>query len=319
MAWQWETSVPNLASGACTRHERDMFYTSMPQTKYYDRKNDRLLNLESDGCALAEWEQLCGKRQFARHPKGFKIFISPERIGACDEYAESDPYNLEQNIDNEFHTRKKELTIKLLREAVTPMQYRPQILDLGCGQGHMAEKMRQAIDRAEFSGLDYSISAIEYAHEKYPRIDFAVGDANDCPYAKEFFDVVVCNNLWEHVPDPVFLLSGIRRILKNGGSLIVSTPSRYRVNNLVRVLKGKPVDFLSRSHVTEYTVGQVVEQLAYGGFRVKRILSRPISARNVKAYLVRWAFAAFIRLVGSHHHLESSVFYLAQKRESPKN
>ena len=291
----------------------------MHQTKYYDRKNDRLLNLELDGCALAEWGQLYGKKLFARHPKGFNIFISPDRIGACDEYAESDPYALEQNINNEFHTRKKELTINLLREAVSPMQSVPQILDLGCGQGHITEKMRQAIDCAEFSGLDYSISAINYAHEKYPGIDFAVGDANDSPYAKEFFDVVVCNNLWEHVPDPVFLLSGIKRILKHGGYLIVSTPSRYRANNLVRILKGKPVDFLSPYHVTEYTVGQVVEQLAYGGFQVKRILSRPISARNVKAYLVRWVFAVLIRLVGSHHQLESSVFYLAQKRASPKN
>jgi 2-polyprenyl-3-methyl-5-hydroxy-6-metoxy-1,4-benzoquinol methylase len=291
----------------------------MQQKKYYDYKNDRPLNLESDGCALADWEQLCGQALFARHPKGFNIFISPDRIGAVDEYTESDPYTLEQNINNEFHTRRKELTIDLLREAVSLIQSTPQILDLGCGQGHITEKMRQAIKCAEFSGLDYSISAIEYAHEKFPVIDFAVGDATDSPYAKEFFDVVVCNNLWEHVPDPVFLLRGIKRILKPGGYLIISTPSRYRVNNLVRVLRGKPVDFLSRYHVTEYTVGQVVEQLAYGGFKVRRILSRPISAGSLKAYFVRWVFAILISLVGSHHQLESTVFYLAQKGASLEN
>jgi len=39
------------------------------------------------------------------------------------------------------------------------------------------------------------------------KIDFAVGDAYESPYAKGFFDVVVCNNLWDHVPDPLFLLS----------------------------------------------------------------------------------------------------------------
>ncbi|MDD1779379.1 MAG: hypothetical protein LUQ65_14530, partial [Candidatus Helarchaeota archaeon] len=62
--------------------------------KYYDHKNDRPLNQELDGCALAEWEQLYGKALFARHPKGFNIFLSPDKIAASDEYSASDPYTV---------------------------------------------------------------------------------------------------------------------------------------------------------------------------------------------------------------------------------
>jgi 2-polyprenyl-3-methyl-5-hydroxy-6-metoxy-1,4-benzoquinol methylase len=288
----------------------------MQISKYYDNKNDHPLNLELDGCTLAEWDQLYGKAQFARHPKGFKIFLSPDKIASSDEYADSDPYAVEQNIVNEFHRRRIELTIDLTREAVSLVQGTPQILDLGCGQGHITEKMRQALNSADLTGLDYSISAIEYAHEHFPEIDFAVGDAYDSPYAKDFFDVVVCNNLWEHVPDPLFLLSKIRGILKPGGYIIISTPSRYRLLNLVRILRGKPVSFISRHHVTEYTVGQVVEQLEYGGFQVRKILSRPISMGSLKAEVVRRLFAMLISLVGSHHQLEATVFYLAKKMTS---
>jgi 2-polyprenyl-3-methyl-5-hydroxy-6-metoxy-1,4-benzoquinol methylase len=291
----------------------------MQKIKYYDHQNDRPINIEKDGCYLAEWGGLKGKALFAKHPKGFNIFLSPDKITASDEYKDSDPYTVEQNIDSEFHTRRIELTIDLVREAVSKMQQlqvTPQILDLGCGQGHITEKIRQAISGSECTGLDYSISAIEYAHKHFPQIEFSVGDVYHCPYTKEFFDVVVCNNLWEHVPDPLFLLSKIKCLLKPGGYLIVSTPSRYSLSNLLRILRGKTVVFMSRHHVTEYTVGQVVEQLAVGGFDVRKTLSRAISAWSLKASVAGVVFSMLIKLIGSHHQLESTVFYLAQKRTS---
>ena len=285
----------------------------MQDTKYYTHKHDRPLNLELDGCPLAEWDQLYGKALFATHPKGFRVFLSPDRIAASDEYADSDPYTVEQDIDSAFHRRRKDLTVDLVREAVSSVQRTPRLLDLGCGQGHITEAIRQALHSADVTGLDYSISAIDYAHAHFPAIDFAVGDAYESPYAQGFFDVVVCNNLWEHVPDPLRLLSRIKGTLRPGGYIVLSTPSRYRVANLVRILRGKSVMLMSPHHVTEYTVGQVVEQLAYGGFQVRRILSRPISGGSLKAEVVRRLLAMWMALVGSHHQLEATVFYLAQE------
>lgn len=285
----------------------------MSEPKYFDYTNNLPINMESDGCDLAEWSRLYKDSRFARHPKGFNIFLPPEKLVVSDEYSESDPYTVEENIESDFHRRRIELTVDLVHEAVSSKKDTPQILDLGCGQGHITEKIRQAVKGAEISGLDYSVSAVEYACEHFPQIDFAVGDAYDSPYASRFFDVVVCNNLWEHVPDPLFLLSRIKRTIKPGGYLIVSTPSRYRVGNLVSIIRGKPVGFMSKLHVTEYTVGQVKEQLTYGGFEVRRILSRPISAGSIKANVVKWIFSQLISLVGSHHQLEATVFYLSQE------
>ena len=286
----------------------------MSKPKYYDYTNNLPINLESDGCDLDEWNRLYEDSQFARHPKGFNIFLPPEKIVVSDEYSESDPYTVEENIESDFHRRRIELTVDLVREAVSSIKDTPQILDLGCGQGHITEKIRQEVKGVELSGLDYSVSAVEYGNEHFPQIDFVVGDAYDSPYASGFFDVVVCNNIWEHVPDPLFLLSRIKRTIKPGGYLIVSTPSRYRLGNLLNIIRGKPVGFLSSYHVTEYTVGQVKEQLAYGGFEVRKILSRPISAGSIKANVVKWIFSQWISLFGSHHQLESTIFYLSQEK-----
>lgn len=188
-----------------------------------------------------------------------------------------------------------------------------RILDLGCGQGHITYEILQAFPDAEISGLDYSISAIDYAVDHFSGIDFAVGNAYECPYTQYYFNIVVCNNLWEHIPDPLLLLSRITGILKHSGFIVISTPSRYRLENLVSVLRGKSVSFMSEHHVTEYSVGQVVEQLKYGGYQVNKIFSKPIKMRNPKSQIVKALFSMLVSIVGSHHQLESTVFYLAQQ------
>lgn len=271
-----------------------------------------MIDLESDGCEFSEWEQLSDDRLFARHPDGFKIFLKPDRITDSDEYAESDPYKVEESIDSAFHTRRFELTIDMIESIVSSGTQQLRILDIGCGEGHITEAIRQKIPGSNVTGLDYSISAIKYAHRNFPNIEFVVGDAYNCPYPDGYFDAVVCNNLWEHVPDPLYLLSVVRRVVKPGGHIVISTPSRYRLGNLFRVLRGKKVAFMSHHHVTEYSVGQVKEQLKYGGFAVTKVMSRKISQESVLKNIFKFFVSFFSTIVGSHHELEATVFYLAK-------
>jgi 2-polyprenyl-3-methyl-5-hydroxy-6-metoxy-1,4-benzoquinol methylase len=291
----------------------------MAPEKYYDPKLQRAINLAEDGCDISDWPTCHGQSLFARHAKGFLVFLPPSELTRSDEYAAEDPYTVEERIDSGFHRRRIDCTLELLREAVKGTRHGAglRILDLGCGQGHITERMRQEFADAEFSGLDYSVSAIDYATGHFPGIDFIVANAFECPYANGYFDVVVCNNLWEHVPDPLVLLKCIKRILRLGGFLIVSTPSRYRLRNLVRVLLGKPAMLMSHQHVTEYTVGQLIEQLTYGGFRLLRCYSKPIPVYGWKVKLAKKLASWVLAATGSHHSLEATVFYLAQQTDNP--
>ena len=287
----------------------------MPLEKYYDYKTSQPIDIATGGCPMDKWADLHENAQFARHPKGFLVFLPPDALEVSDEYKDADPYTVEINSKSDFHDRRIGCTLEMLRDAAQSISGHPEILDLGCGQGHITQRLRDALPEAGLSGLDYSVSAIEYAVERFPGIDFIVGNAYEPPYTDNYFDIVVCNNLWEHVPDPLLLLRRITRILKPGGFLIMSTPSRYRLDNLLRVLQGKPVRFMSEHHVTEYSVGQVLEQLAYGGFEVQSYASKSIRhTGNLKRKLMRQIFAMFIYLTGSHHNLESTVFYLARNK-----
>lgn len=287
--------------------------------KYYDRSLHRFLS-ETDGCKYEDWEDKSDDFSFATHPKGFRIFLPPSQLKKSDEYSEDDPYTVEQNIDSEFHKRRIDSTIYLLNLALGSSISNPKILDIGCGEGHITAEIQKNFLDAEISGLDYSISAINYAVEKFSRIDFCVADAHNLPYCDNYFDVVVCNNLWEHVPDPLLLLKGIRRILKDKGYLILSTPSRYRLYNLLNILRGRSTVLMSSHHVTEYSIGQVIEHLRWGGCEVKKVYSKPIRSqpKGIKSIIVCKVILpilrAYLKIINSHHSLEGTVFFLAEKK-----
>lgn len=114
------------------------------------------------------------------------------------------------------------------------------------------------------------------------------------------------------------LLDSVARPLKPNGHLIVSTPSRYHLNNLFHVLAGKPVALASPHHETEYSVGQVLEQLRYAGFGVQRMACKVlwperITVRGRTKLGIGALLTGFIRLNRSHHNLVSTVFYLGRK------
>lgn len=284
----------------------------MKATKYYDHKRCRPIELDKDGCTLCDWTEQFDNAIFAKHPKGFPIFLPPHELEKSDEYKESDPYTVELNLDSDFHRRRIQCTLTMIEEAIKKVEGVPKLLDLGCGQGHITSKIKESYPSIEISALDYSVSAIEYAVDHFHGIDFAVGNAYAPPYAESYFDIVVCNNLWEHVPDPLYLLSAIKMVIKPNSFLIISTPSRYRLGNLIRVMMGRTVIFMSEHHVTEYSVGQVLEQLTYGGFKVSKVLSKRIKDKSLKSRIAKVMFSSIISIVGSHHQLEATVFYLAQ-------
>jgi len=280
--------------------------------RYYNVKSQSPINLGKESCDLGTWNSnSVHGYSCCKHPNGFYIFLDPNEIKTSDEYKDDDPYTVLKNQDNDFHQRKFNSTIELIKNLNTGEKLR--LLDIGCGQGHVTAKIKKQFPNLEVYGLDYSVSAIDYAVSIYKDIDFVVANAYLPPYEDGYFDIVVCNNIWEHVPDPLSLLKAVSRVLKPHGSLIISTPSRFRLSNLLRVCRGKEIVFMSHLHVTEYTVGQVIEQLRFGGFEVRKIYSPPIKDKKIARKIIKPLVSFILKAVKSHHILESTVFYSAIK------
>jgi len=96
------------------------------------------------------------------------------------------------------------------------------ILDLGAGRGRLAHMNFRGLVACA-CGLDP-----EKAVMSNPHLDEAkVGFAENIPWPNSAFDIVVSDNVIEHVSAPISVFREVHRVLKPGGFFLVKTPNRY--------------------------------------------------------------------------------------------
>ncbi len=96
-----------------------------------------------------------------------------------------------------------------------------RVLDLGAGAGILPE-MNFRDSGAYVCGVDPDPRVLEnpYLHEA------RVGRGEAIPWDDETFDVVFCDNVFEHLEDPVAVFREVRRVLRPGGMFLAKTPNR---------------------------------------------------------------------------------------------
>jgi SAM-dependent methyltransferase len=99
-----------------------------------------------------------------------------------------------------------------------------RVLDLGCGAGRFVAALRDA--GADPVGVELAEGALERARRNVPGAELHALDAGGAiPLEDASVDLVWCSEVLEHVPDTAGLLSEVRRVLRTGGRLLVTTPS----------------------------------------------------------------------------------------------
>jgi trans-aconitate methyltransferase len=104
------------------------------------------------------------------------------------------------------------------------------ILDLGCGTGHLTEKI--AASGAKVVGVDKSADMIRQACESYPGLRFEVMDAREIAFVNAF-DAVFSNATLHWVTEPDKAVAGIARALKPGGRLVAEFGGKGNVGELL--------------------------------------------------------------------------------------
>jgi 2-polyprenyl-3-methyl-5-hydroxy-6-metoxy-1,4-benzoquinol methylase len=97
-----------------------------------------------------------------------------------------------------------------------------KLLDVGCGDGQFLALMQSKGWTVD--GVDFDSRAIENAKVRYG-LELKKGELQEISFPKDTFTAVTLKHVIEHVPEPVALLVEVRRILKPGGRLVITTPN----------------------------------------------------------------------------------------------
>lgn len=98
---------------------------------------------------------------------------------------------------------------------------KPLMLDVGCGTGMLLADLKE---RGHAIGLDFAPVALQYCRER--QLDeLGRADVRHLPVRSSTVDVILALDLVEHVPDDVGLLNEFSRVLKPGGTALLSVPA----------------------------------------------------------------------------------------------
>jgi len=120
------------------------------------------------------------------------------------------------------------------------------VVEVGAGEGYGTSLLSQAAARVV--GLDIDKATVEHASRKYgsARVSFSLYDGTTIPLPDNSFDMAVSFQVIEHIRDDTGHVVEACRILKPGGTLVLTTPNRnYRLKP-----GQKP---WNRFHIREYT------------------------------------------------------------------
>jgi ubiquinone/menaquinone biosynthesis C-methylase UbiE len=162
------------------------------------------------------------------------------------------------------------ITVDFSRLKVDPGD---RILDIGCGSGrHIGATYR--LKGVKVTGMDLSWSDLQAARQRmeiHDRLgehgggswDLAMADVTVLPFPDACFDLVICSEVLEHIPDHDRAMGEIIRVLKPGRPLVVSVP-RYLPERICWSLS-REYSRSERGHVRIYRRKALIDRLKRAG------------------------------------------------------
>jgi 2-polyprenyl-3-methyl-5-hydroxy-6-metoxy-1,4-benzoquinol methylase len=185
--------------------------------------------------------------------------------------------------DRYNHMRREEVLPFVPPDAKT-------VLDFGCAGGYFGRALMEERSGIVVDGVEINASAAAEAAEAYRAV--VVGQFPEVAPPGQY-DVIVCNDVLEHLVDPWSTVDALRAHLAPDGILLASIPNMRYWGALGPLLRGRwdyrDDGVLDRTHLrwfTKATMRELFESTGYTVDDVHRITGRPMNRK--------WKLASFV-------------------------
>ncbi len=180
----------------------------------------------------------------------------------------------DQVPDSYFRSFKKDYRLRSLVQNIKLKK--GKLLDIGCGGGMLTESLPYYYPHTSIYGCDVSATAIKYAKKMGSgSVTYGVIKNKKLPFQNNFFDVCICFDVLEHVPNVDFFLKEVKRVLKKDGSFFVIVPCEGEPFTfswfLQKIHLGSDLTYRYIGHIhPEFTHRKVEKLLKKYGFSLEK-------------------------------------------------
>ena len=212
--------------------------------------------------------------------------------------------------ENYFRKRERALELKVETGEIIKLlkpQENDRILEIGCGSGYMLRRLEQF--GCKPIGIDLSLKVVKMAKNNVLESQVIQATADKLCFREFSFNKIVCQHLIEHLDDVSSALQAWRRMLKEDGCLVISTPNCDYAH---------PDIFQDPDHKRIFSLSELKKLMNDNGFSVTKSLTLMphiyfyLPGKKLRLGVRFWRMCKFLRIQSKRGQ---SILIKAQKEK----